>query len=91
MTDDNDEMRARVNERANEITAYLGRVLINRDCLAIAGFGNRWLPRTTYELRSTFRRFSAAVATRREGHRSPELGRAGIRSRQRNRIRHWNA
>jgi hypothetical protein len=41
-------------------------------------FGNRGLPQTTVcELRQMLRRSSAAVATSREGHRSPRSGRAG--------------
>jgi hypothetical protein len=39
-------------------------------------FGNRWLPQTTCALRRMFRRFSDAVATSREDHRSPTPDRA---------------
>jgi hypothetical protein len=52
------------------------RVLINRDC-----FGNRWLPQKTCALRQKFRRSSSAVATSREGRRSPRSGRAVQRRR----------
>jgi hypothetical protein len=41
-------------------------------------FGNRWLPQSMMcVLRQKLRRSSSAVATSREGHRSPRSGREG--------------
>jgi hypothetical protein len=52
----------------------LGRVLINLDCWAIAAAAND----VCGLRRRMFRRFSAAVATSREGHRSPRSGREAV-------------